>query len=170
MYLAGKKLYLSGPIEHDNTDHNWRTEPKKVLTNEFGINVFDPFDDPKQVWGPTLNKAREERDYDTMTRIARAFVRKDLFEVDNSHMLIANIPYKLATTGTCHEIINSNNAKKIVILVCEQGKEKIPAWYFGFVPHESMFGSWNEVYDYLREVDAGKHKHNDRWSVVYGMV
>ncbi len=49
-YLAGKRCYLSGTIENDTTGFNWRTEPKKVLINRFGIDLFDPFDDPKQIW------------------------------------------------------------------------------------------------------------------------
>lgn len=168
-YLAGQKCYLSGPIEHDGGP-NWRLEPKKVLTEEFGLNLFDPFDDPKQQWVPKLQKAREERDLETIAEVAKPFVRKDLSTVDESRMLIAYLPYGVPTTGTVHEIIIANELKKPVMLICPQGSHLIPFWYFGFIPLNMMFSSWQEVYAYLREVDAGAHKDKNRWAVIYGMV
>lgn len=169
--LVGKRCYLSGPIENDtNPTHNWRNEPKIILTEEFKLNVFDPFDDPKQQHTSDLYKARDEKDYETVAKIAKGFVRKDLCLVDRSDLLIACLHYKIPTTGTHHEIINSNNAKKPTLLICPQGKEKIPLWYFGFIPHEMMFGSWDDLYNYLREVNNGMHKHNDRWAYVYDLV
>ena len=169
--LKGKRCYLSGPIENDSTPHhNWRTEPKRILTEEFGIDLFDPFADPKQQWVGDLYKARDECDYETITRIAKSFVRKDLCMVDRADFLISCLPYKVPTTGTHHEVINSSNAKKPTLLVCPDGKNKIPLWYYGFIPHEVMFGSWDELYEYLREVEAGKHRHNNRWAYVYGLI
>ena len=168
--LQGKRCYLSGPIENDPSATNWRTEPKKVLLSEFRIDLFDPFEDPKQVWAEPLKVARDEHDYDEMARIAKMFVRKDLSMVDRADFVISCLPHRVPTTGTHHEIINSNNAKKPTLLVCPQGKNLVPAWYYGFIPHDVMFGSWEELYTYLREVNAGKHKDNNRWHFIYGMV
>lgn len=169
-YLANKKLYLSGPIQYDATGHNWRTEPSKVLREEFHIDLFDPFEDPKQQWVPHLREAQANKDFDKMAEIARQFVRKDLCMVDRSDFVISYLPEKVPTTGTHHEIINSANAKKPTLLICPQGKEKIPLWYYGFIPHEVMFGAWEELYQYLRDVNAGKHMHNNRWAYVYGLI
>lgn len=169
-YLAGKRCYLSGPIENDNAGCNWRTEPKRILTKKFKIDMFDPFADPKQVFADNLYEARDKQDYDTIAKIAKGFVRKDLAMVDRADFLIACLPYKVATCGTHHEIINSNNAKKPTLLVCPQGREFVPLWYYGFIPHECMFGCWEDLYDYLKDVDAGKHKDNNRWHFIYGMV
>jgi hypothetical protein len=105
-----------------------------------------------------------------MTKIAKAFVRKDLAMVDRADFTIAYLPSGVPTTGTHHEIINSNNAKKPTMLVCPQGKEFIPLWYYGFIPHEFMFGSWDGLWEYLCEVNKGKHVHNDRWAFTYGLV
>jgi hypothetical protein len=168
-FLHGKRCYLSGPIEN-GSGPNWRDEPKQVLTERFGIDLFDPFADPKQVWAEELYKARSNKDFDTIVRIAKCFVRKDLSMVDRADFLIAYVPYKVPTTGTHHEIINSNNAKKPTLLVCPQGKEFVPLWYYGFIPPECMFGSWEELYAYLDEVDRGRHKTNNRWHFIYGMV
>jgi len=89
MVLQDKRCYLGGPIENDpSVNHNWRTEPKKVLVGEFKIDLFDPFDDPKQIWVDPLKKARDEHDYETMARIAKMFVRKDLAMVDRADFVI----------------------------------------------------------------------------------
>jgi nucleoside 2-deoxyribosyltransferase len=167
--LKNKRAYLSGPIEYDS-EENWRIEPTKILSEEFEIDLFDPFSDPKQQWVPILEAARKNKSYEQMANIAKAFVRKDLCLVDRSDFLIAYLPKRIPTTGTHHEIINGVNAKKPTLLVCPQGKEYVPLWYYGFVPHETMFGSWDELYIYLREIDEGKHKDDDRWAFVYGLV
>jgi hypothetical protein len=168
--LTNKRAYISGPIEHSDVGYNWRTEPCKILKERFKLDVFDPFSDPKQQWVKPLEEAREREDYETMRKIARGFVRKDLSLVDRSDLTIACLPYKIPTSGSHHEIINSINSKKPCLLICPQHKKLIPLWYFGFVPHEMMFGSWDALYDYLDEVNMGKHKHNYRWAFIYGLV
>lgn len=169
-YLQNKRLYLSGPIELAQDIHNWRMEPVKQLTSRFGLNIFDPFSDPKQQWADDLRLAKKEKRFDVVTHIAKSFVRKDLSMVDRADILIARLPYGVPTTGTVHEIINAVNAKKPVLLMCEEGLDKIPSWYFGFIPVEVMFDSWDKLYSYLEEVDSGLHKSNDRWAFVYGLV
>ncbi len=169
-FLKNSKCYLSGAIEHDNSDLNWRTDPVKHLTELFGIDIFDPFADPKQQWVPHLKKAREECNYEEMARIADSFVHKDLGTLDRSDFLIAYLPKNIPTVGTHHEIISANHLKRPTLLVCPEGKNHVPLWYYGFIPHEFMFGGWEELYDYLREVDDGKHKNNKRWRFVYKLV
>jgi nucleoside 2-deoxyribosyltransferase len=168
--LENARLYLSGPIENDPSKTNWRNAPTDVLIEEFKINVFDPYADPKQQWVPMLQEARKKKDYDEMRRICKAFVRKDLCMVDRSDFLIAYLPKGVYTTGTHHEIINAHNTKKPTLLVCPEGKEFIPLWYFGFIPHQVMFGSWEDLYKYLREVNVGMHKDNRRWAFLYGLI
>ena len=127
--LKGTRAYLSGPIEHDRTDVNWRVEPTSKLSSLFGINVFDPFADPKQKWTTILEQARADGDIDEMARLVKGFVRKDLSMVDRSDMVIAYLPKNVATCGTHHEIFVSNNAKKPTLLVCEEGRTHLPLWY-----------------------------------------
>jgi hypothetical protein len=168
-FLAGRQCYLSGAIENGDGP-NWRIEPSQRLSDDFGINVFDPFIDPKQQWAVPLRVAREQCDYDEMERIATDFVGKDLSTVTKSDLLIAYLPFKVATTGTTHEIIEAVRCKMPVLLVCPQGKQFNPLWYFGFIKHHYMFGSWEELYAYLAEVDAGNMKHHKRWRLIYGMI
>jgi len=168
-YLQNKRVYLSGPIQFA-TSEDWRTTPKQILQREFELDVFDPFFDPKQQWVSLLKQAQQQGDYDTVVSIARKFVRKDLSMVDRADLVIAYLPKLVPTTGTVHEIINSNNAKKPTLLVSNTGKMDIPVWYFGFIPSEFIFSSWDNLFDYLREVDLGQHRDNDRWSYIYGEI
>ena len=169
--LEGKRAYLSGPIENDNPNHNWRDYPKRVMTEEFKIALFDPFADPKQQWVPVLQEAKKNRDYGTIVKVAKTFVRKDLAMVDRADFVVAYLPMGVATCGTHHEIINSNNAKKPTLLVTNTDNiANIPLWYFGFIPSEFMFAGWLPLFNYLREVNEGKHRHNNRWGFVYGEI
>lgn len=168
-YLKGKRIYLSGAIEA-SVDDLWREVPKESLKERFGLEIFDPFSDPKQQWTQPLIQARAEKDYQTMIRIAKAFVRKDLCLVDRSDFLICYLPYKIPTTGSIHEIVVSNNAKKPTLIVCPQGKEYAPFWLWGFIPEECIFGSWEELYEYLEAVNKGEHRDNNRWSYIYGDI
>lgn len=168
-YLKGKRMYLSGPIEFDSEKTNWREEPTQRL-QEMGVRVFDPYADPKQQKWQQLQTAREAKDFKTMRRVAKQFVRKDLNIVDRADFVVAYLPYKVPTTGTHHEIINSCNAKKPTLLVCPQGKEMVPIWYYGFVRPRYMFGSWNDLFAYLTAVDSGDHKKDWRWAFVYGRL
>lgn len=169
-YLNLKQVYISGAIEADNSNFNWRELVKKVLKEQFNLDVFDPFSDAKQNWGPTLKEAKDKEDWETVRDIARRFVRKDLSVVDCSDFVIARARHDIPTVGTWHEVINAWNAKKPVLLVNETGKKNIPAWLHGFVYHKYMFGSWVDLYSYLKEVDEGKHQYDFRWSYVYGLI
>lgn len=169
--LQDTRCYLSGPIQHDDTTTNWREQPIKILTERFGINLFDPFSDPKQKFVPILEQARKDKDHEIIKKIAKSFVRKDLAMVDRADMTIAYLPYGIPTTGTHHEIINSNNAKKPTLLVSNMNDiTYIPIWYFGFIPTEFMFPNWESLYDYLDSVNNGEHKENNRWSFIYGDI
>lgn len=167
--LSEARAYLSGPIENDLADVDWRLEPISVLRREFGLYVFDPHADPKQQWLPKIKEAHEREDYKEVSRIAKNFVNKDLGVVDRCDILIAYLPKGVQTTGTVHEIINSNNAKKPTLLVSEHRKN-IPLWFYGFIPPELMFSGWDELYGYLREVNEGKHQDNRRWAFLYGLI
>lgn len=168
--LKDARCYLSGPIENDSPTHNWRDLPKKVLTERFEIDLFDPFCDPVQQKTGELLEARKNLDFETMASIAKNFVSKDLTMVERSDLLVAYLPKGIPTAGTHHEIIFSSNSKKPTLLVCPEGKEFVPLWYFGFIPHTCMFGSWDQLFDYLQDVKDWKHTDNRRWFYRYGLI
>lgn len=167
--LKGASLYLSGPIEFEDGP-NWRPEVVKTLTERFGLEVYDPHQDEKQKRADVLEKAIDKGDFDTVEQIAKDFVKKDLATLEKKDFLIAYNPYKIPTTGTPCEVHHAVNLKKPVMIVCPQGKSFASRWYFGYVKHRYIFGSWDALYDYLQEVADGKHKDNHRWHLVYGMV
>ena len=168
-YLAGKKLYLSGAIEHAKPQDNWRVEPMHIFKEWFDIDVFDPNSDPKQQWFSPLVEAKQNRDFDKMAYIAKRFVRKDLQIVQKANIVVAYLPKDVRTTGTHHEIIAAEGLKIPTLLVSEH-KEEIPLWYYGFIDHKYMFDGWANLYDYLREVDEGNHKDDFLWAFVYELI
>src|SRR4051812_5241166 len=102
-YLDGKRVYLGGPIQYDTSPVNWRIAVKEVLINEFKLDLTDPFDSEKQHLAPKLKEAAEREDITAMVEVAKAFVRADLHSIDFSHFTISYLPYRIPTTGTCHE-------------------------------------------------------------------
>jgi nucleoside 2-deoxyribosyltransferase len=166
-YLKNRRVYIAGPIEFSDQALDWRMKIKENLLSKFGLRVFDPIDDPKQGVRKDMIKAKEEKNYEKISQIVHSWVRTDLSIIDRMDFIIANLPYKVPTFGTTHEIVSANDAKKPVLLVCEDGKEKTPDWFWGFINHNFMFGSWNDLYDYLQQVDEGKHKNNNRWYFTY---
>lgn len=171
-YLKDKRLYFSSPIECcEEKEKNWRQPIIEKLKNQYGLNVFDPYSDPKQQFTDDIKKAKENKDFQTVRKIARSFVKKDLNLVDRSDILLAYIPYRVPTTGVCHEIIVSSNSKKPTLLVTNMNDiSYIPTWYFGFIPVEFMFSNWEALFNYLKEVNEGKHKDNDKWSYIYELI
>lgn len=156
----GSKAYLSGPMEFSNSDY--RTQPTIELLKIFGIQVFDPALDPKEQWAPDVQQAKADKDYMRIKSIAERFFRKDIGMLYKCDMTIAFLPYKVPTVGTHHEIIESWRSMKPTLLVCPDGIENIPVWYFGFMPLEHMFSSWDSLYDYLRRVESGD-AYDDTW-------
>jgi len=167
MFLKGRTCYISGPLEFDHLCEDWRTPLKRVLRDEFGVNYFDPSLDPKQNKAALLRQLKTEGRWKELSKIAHEFVRADLSIVDRADFLIVCLPYRVPVFGTIHELIFSSNAKKPTLLVCSDGKDKIASWAFGFIREEFIFGSWEELYGYLRKVDRGDEKDNDRWYFVY---
>jgi len=167
--LKNKHFYLSGPIEFNQGD--WREKPKSVLEKEFEINVFDPYADPKQQWKDEIDKAKNISDYEKIAKIAKSFFMKDMNMVQKCDALIACLPYKVPTIGTHHEIIKNFEFNKPTLLICPEGVKFLPIWYFGFIPLEYMFGSWESLFYYLKEINSGeKHLDDIRWDFIRGKI
>ena len=43
-------------------------------------------------------------------------------------------------------------------------------WYYGFIDHKYMFDGFEPLYDYLQEVDDGKHMDDFLWAMIYGLL
>lgn len=167
-FLENRRLYLSGPLELCD-DLNWREKPSEILKNEFKVDLFDPFQDPKQQRVEELNAARKARDFETVAAIAHDFVKKDLTMVDRSDLVVAYLPYKVPTTGTHEEIFRANLSKKPVCLVADGDLFHLPTWYFGYVKKEFMFDDWEQLFKYFRLVNQGLATSH-RWDFIYNKL
>jgi len=170
LILSGKRVYLSSPMEHISPALNWNEQRKSVITvleEEFRLKVFDPYNDPKQTNISLLNQYKEQRDFDGVAKIAKDFLAKDLNAVNWADLVIAYVPKGVASCGVPHEIINANLGKKLVLLVEGTDKAKISIWYYGFIKHRFMFGAWQQLFDYLTEINEGKHIDDPRLQFLY---
>lgn len=167
-FLKDKLFYLSSPIEF-GVD-NWRYEFKNILINKFKINIYDPFLDPKQQWTKQILKARKEKNYDKIALIAKNFVLKDYLMVDKADGLIAYLPYRVPTIGVHYEISRSLNSSKPTFLICPEGKELLPVWYYGIINHKNMFGNFYDFYDYLEKINNGNIKNDDSLLAIYNKI
>lgn len=167
--LEGRLCYISSPIELSGPS-DWREDLHKQLYDRFIIDVFDPVYDPKQNFVGELRRLRELKDYNGIAEIARRFVKKDLGVIERSDFVIAVLPYRVPTCGTHAEICLANQLKKPILLVCpDADKAYLPLWYFGYMNLEMMFGSFDEVYDYLKKVDNEEIDY-ERWHFVMGKL
>ncbi len=167
-FLKNKLFYLSSPIEF-GVD-NWRYEFKEFLINKFKIQIYDPFLDPKQQWAKQILKARKEKNYDKIAGIAKNFVLKDYLMVDKSDGIIAYLPYKVPTIGVHYEISRSLNSNKPTFLICPEGKELLPVWYYGIINHKNMFGNFKDFYEYLEKINNGLIKNDDSLLALYDKI
>ena len=88
----------------------------------------------------------------------------DLRLVDISNFLVVNLDLDVHPCGTYEEIFWANRQKKPILIHMEQGKKNAPDWLFGTIPHQMIFSSWDEIKEYLRNIDSGKYfKTYDRW-------
>lgn len=168
--LYESKCYLSSPIERDSFINNWRPDVINQLTDRFGIQVHDPSQDIKQHLVGELNQATEDENYDEVERIATLFTKGDLSKIDRCDFLIAAVFKDIPSVGVPCEVVHAIGIKKPVMIVSLPTKQACPKWYFGNMRHRYIFGSWNELFDYLQEVDEFKHRDNHRWWYTYGMI
>ena len=84
--------------------------------------------------------------------------------VDISDFLIVNLDLDVHPCGTYEEIFWANRQKKPIIVHMVQGKQKCPDWLFGTIPHEMIFSSWEEIKNYLVEINHSEEiKTFNRW-------
>ena len=84
--------------------------------------------------------------------------------VDISDFIIASIDIDVHACGTYEEITTANSQKKPVLVWCQQGKENAPNWLFFMLPHEHIFGSLDDLLEYLLNLSSGRDdRHFKRW-------
>lgn len=170
--LFGTRAYLCGAMDLVTEDSMtiWRDDMTKFL-NSLGVIVLNPL--KKNIPdGDEGTGSRQRRKYlksqlrfDEASHIMKEVRHVDLRMVDVSDFLIVNSNIDEHACGTYEEITVANRSKKPVIVHVEQGKTNGPDWLMlGMLPHELVFSSWDEVKDYIRDVDSGKDTRTfKRW-------
>ena len=151
--------------DKENEWHNQREYVKEELASRFGLKVYDPYDGDENRGShlQDIQDAKKARNFVKLSEIFHKTVRIDLRLVDRSDIIIAYTPKGVCSVGVPHEIVVANNAKKPVLLVEGTDSLNISLWYYGFIPYECMFGKWEHLFNYLKDVDYGNITNN-RWS------
>lgn len=156
MSLKGSRVYLCGAMSLcEDNGVQWR-EALRPFLKGLGIKIFDPTNKPIDIGveDPDLQKRlREEHNWTGLSKMMKEIRCVDLRMVDVTDFVIANIDLNHYTCGTWEEIFLANRERKPILVHCEQGKENIPGWLFGTIPHELFFSTWEELKTYLLEIN-----------------
>lgn len=170
--LKGMICYESGPMDRvkswdDATQ--WRNDLKPFLF-ERGVGVLDPCDKATTIAieDQDVRKKKkllkEQGRYDELAAIMKPICAIDLRMVDICGFVILYIDIDSHMAGSYHEATVAIGQKKPVLIVCKQGKENIPDWWWGVLPHSMMFSNWDELKNYLDYIDTAENaEHEKRW-------
>lgn len=161
--LAGLGCYLSGPIDFaPDRGRGWRDDITPFLEHR-NVRVFDPLchhktfhidEDIDTVKRPYMKGLLEQERFDELREEMRELVHFDLRSIDLASFLIVNYDTSLHLCGTIEEISIASKQVKPVLLMCKNGKTKLPSWLYGRHPHEHFFSNWNEIREYLTKIDS----------------
>lgn len=168
--LKNQRAYLAGPMDRcPNGGKDWREHISAILSY-YGAITLNPIIKPINI-ALEDEKTREKRKllkqygkYDELSREMKTIRNVDLRMVDISDFIIANLDLDIYPCGTYEEIFLANRQKKPIILHMKQGKNNVPDWLFGTIPHDMMFSSWSQITNYLDHINYSTSivNHN-RW-------
>lgn len=158
--LKNQRVYLAGAMDRvADRGAGWRSLITPFLQG-LGATVFNPLNKPSDLGSEdeeTHKKKtylKKSEKYDDLSDIMKTIRAVDLRLVDISDFLVVNLDINTHPCGTLEEIFWANRAKKPVIIRMEQGKNQVPDWLFGTLPHSMFFSTWEEVQDYLTHIDG----------------
>lgn len=155
LYMS--RSYLAGAMDRvPDGGIQWRDNLIPWL-NSRGIIALNPCNKPCEIGceTPATRKIRHEAKLngDPSKLLADRDVRAvDLRLVDTSDFLIINIDIESHPCGTYEELFLANREKKPILIRCEQGKWQAPDWLFWTIPHEMIFGTWDELKGYVDHI------------------
>lgn len=168
--LKNQRVYLAGAMDrvHDR-GNGWRDNITPFLEN-LGIIVFNPIKKPTAVGiedEETHNIKKElklQKKYNELSLLMKTIRSVDLRLVDISDFLIVNLDLDIHPCGTYEEIFWANRQKKPIIIHMVQGKQSAPDWLFGTVPHQMIFSSWDDIKEYLNQINSDNEINSyNRW-------
>ena len=168
--LKNSICYLCGPMDRvEDGGVGWRRRIAPILKGA-GIGVLDPSDKPThfaledESFRSTIEGLKNSQQFDEVRAKMRDIAAIDLRMVDIAHFVVMYMDINSHMCGSYHEAFVSIQQKKPLLIVCEQGKESVPNWLFGVMPHEHMFSSFRDLLLYIDRVDyGGEEEHYNRW-------
>ncbi len=168
------RCYFAHPIEFANKLENNNIELHTKQIVEYLTKKNVEAIEPEKVIALGINEVENreqlfnDHNFKEIRRQMKIIVRKDLRSVDISDFIIAYLPKGVRTTGTIHEIIQCDAQRKPTLIICPDGIQHIPAWLFGIIPLRYMFGSINDLFQYLYSIDQSDlcKIEDDRWQFI----
>jgi len=168
--LKNTICYLCGPMDRvDDGGVGWRSSITPLL-KDMGVGVLDPCNKPTQFaveddgFRDQIESLKQKGEFFRVKELMRDIAAIDLRMVDIAHFLVMYMDLNAHSCGSYHEAFVSIQQKKPLLVMCKQGKAKCPNWLFGVMPHEHMFGAWDSLLEYLKNVNKGKDtKDYNRW-------
>jgi len=168
--LNNQRVYLAGAMDRvEDRGNGWRDNITPFLKN-LGVVVFNPIKKPTLIGKEDSEthkyklQLKTEKNYDELSKVMKTIRCVDLRLVDISDFLIVNLDLDVHPCGTYEEIFLANRSKKPVVVHMEQGKNNVPDWLFGTIPHQMIFSNWTELQDYLQHIDKNSEiEHYNRW-------
>lgn len=168
--LNGSTCYLVGAM--DRVKDNgivWRENITPFLKN-LGIFVLNPCNKPIDVGLENIENRqnrkilKENGNFEKVAKEMKLIRAIDLRMTDRSDMIIANIDTDVHACGTYEEIFWANRMKKPILIHCENGIQNLPDWLFGVLPYQFFFDSWENLKQYVLDIDNGEQtEQHKRW-------
>lgn len=158
--LNNQRVYLAGAMDRvADRGNGWRDNITPFLES-LGLTVFNPIKKPSiegsedEETHAYKTKLKKDSRFDELSKVMKTIRSVDLRLVDISDFLIVNLDIDQHPCGTYEEIFLANRSKKPVIIHMEQGKSHAPDWLFGTIPHQMIFSSWDEIKNYLTDMNT----------------
>jgi hypothetical protein len=169
--LKGSSCYLVGSMDASpDGGKGWRDDITPFLES-LNIKVYNPCSKPidiginEQTARGEIQKLKDERRFDEIRTRYKSIRTVDLRMTDKADLIIFFLDLDRLTVGSWEEAFTANRAKKPVLFVIKQGDKSLYSnWLFWTFPHEFLFESWDELKQYLVNVDSGKDTRTfNRW-------
>lgn len=175
--LSQSVCYMIGSIENAKDDGvSWRIKLKQqCFAQKIDIRWIDPCNKPangiKEIGKEKdiISNLRKNGEYDQLTKVMKNIRRQDLRFCDLSDFVVFYYDPDIGTCGSWDEVFTIEDQHKPIFVVCEKGKNRIPAWLFAAVNHEEMFESIEDLVEhlsYLNRIPMEDLVKDRRWVLI----